>query len=179
MGAVTGNTASQPESEKTETSAAPEPDDAEVDNEPVERRTRRPDRAGMFIAGAVLAACAGLVLYGVLGTGDDNSTAKQRTPTAPVTYEVTGAGTADIIYQARSETGQATVVKAATLPWRATVEVPLGQDPIVGIVLDEQGGQARCALAIRGQHIQSATAAGEFGRATCAGHLPGPNAPEH
>ncbi|MBC9728576.1 hypothetical protein H8R17_28390 [Streptomyces sp. TRM68367] len=131
------------------------------------------------MAGAALAACLGLVLYGVLDTHDGDNKAEPKVPTAPVTYEVTGEGTADITYQGRSETGRAAVVKAASLPWRATVNVPLGQDPVVSIVLDAQGGQARCALAIRGQHVQSATAAGEFGRATCAGQLPRPDAPEN
>jgi hypothetical protein len=63
------------------------------------------------------------------------------------------------------------------LPWRQTVDVPLGKDPIVSIVLGEKGGQARCALAIRGQHVQSATASGRFGRATCTGTLPAPKGP--
>ncbi|MEV6594613.1 hypothetical protein [Streptomyces acidicola] len=135
-------------------------------------------RAALAVGGAVLAACAGLVLYGLLDTDGSDSKQQQSTPAAPVTYEVTGEGTADITYQARNTSGKATVVKAATLPWRTTVDVPLGQDPTVGIVLGEQGGQARCALAIRGQHVQSASATGAFGRATCAGHLPHPDAPE-
>ncbi|MBA2805981.1 hypothetical protein E0500_000465 [Streptomyces sp. KM273126] len=114
----------------------------------------------------------------MLDTGDSDSKAQQSAPAAPVTYEVTGEGTADITYQARNTSGKATVVKAATLPWRTTVDVPLGQDPTVGIVLGEQGGQARCTLAIRGHHVQSASATGPFGRATCAGHLPHPDAPK-
>ncbi|MFF4209591.1 hypothetical protein ACFYZE_09620 [Streptomyces sp. NPDC001796] len=44
-------------------------------------------------------------------------------------------------------------------------------NPVVSVVLGEQGGQARCSLAIRGRHVQSATASGEFGRATCSGEL--------
>ncbi|MGR6969977.1 hypothetical protein ACU639_10235 [Streptomyces cynarae] len=130
------------------------------------------DRLGLVIGGALLAACAGLVLYGVLGTGKDDSTPERRTPTASVTYEVTGTGTADITYQARSASGEATVVKAAALPWHKTVDVPLGKEPTVSIVLGEKGGQARCALAVRGKHVQSATANGTFGRATCSGMLP-------
>lgn len=132
---------------------------------------RRADRSGLLVAGAVLAACAGLVVYGVVDTGSDTKP-ERRTPTAAVTYEVTGEGTADITYQARSETGKATVVKAATLPWRKSVDVPLGQAPTVNIVLTEKGGQARCTLAVRGRHVQSATATGTFGRATCTGALP-------
>jgi hypothetical protein len=132
---------------------------------------RRADRAGLIAAGGLLAACAGLILYGVLGGGDDDTT-PARTPTASVTYEVTGSGSADITYQGGSETGKAVSVDAAELPWRTTVDVPLGQDPVISITLDERGGQARCALAVRDRHVQSATAAGEFGRATCAGALP-------
>ena len=39
------------------------------------------DRLGLVIGGALLAACAGLVLYGVLGTGKDDSTPERRIPT--------------------------------------------------------------------------------------------------
>ncbi|MEV0171193.1 hypothetical protein AB0I00_08705 [Streptomyces sp. NPDC050803] len=130
------------------------------------------DRSALLIAGVALSVCGGLVLYGVLQSGEDDEKPEHRVPTAAVTYEVTGTGTADISYQARSESGDAVVVKAAALPWSKTVEVPLGKEPIVSIVLGEKGGQARCALAIKGNHVQSATAAGEFGRATCAGSLP-------
>ncbi|WP_261989130.1 hypothetical protein [Streptomyces sp. uw30] len=134
---------------------------------------RRADRSGIVVAGAVLAACAGLVVYGVVDSGEGGDKQSERSvPTASVTYEVTGEGSADITYQARSEAGTATVVKAAALPWRETVDVPVGRDPIVSIVLTEKGGQARCTLAIRGRHVQSATASGTFGRATCTGALP-------
>ncbi|WP_405853478.1 hypothetical protein OG361_13020 [Streptomyces sp. NBC_00090] len=40
----------------------------------------------------------------------------QVAPTAEVTYEVTGTGTAEISYLARSEDGTATVEKGVTLP---------------------------------------------------------------
>ncbi|WP_406173632.1 hypothetical protein [Streptomyces sp. NBC_00996] len=135
----------------------------------------RADRAGLIAGGAMLAACAGLVLYGVLNTGPSGGKPEHRPPTAAVTYEITG--TADISYQARSATGKATVVKAAALPWHKSVEVPLGRDPIVSITLGDNGGQARCTLTIRGHYIQSATATGHFGRATCTGSLPAPDEP--
>ncbi|MGV9991543.1 hypothetical protein [Streptomyces sp. NPDC003374] len=138
-------------------------------------RDRRPDRAGLFTAAAVFAACGGLVLYGVLTSKDNDAPDKHPVAAAPVTYEVAGTGTAEITFQSRSGSGKATVVKNATLPWRTTVDVPLGQTPIVSIVLGEEGGQARCSLAVRGRHVQSATASGGFGRATCTGSLPGPN----
>ncbi|MBC2907008.1 hypothetical protein H4N64_36960 [Streptomyces sp. PSKA01] len=128
------------------------------------------------MAGAALAACTALVLYGVLDSGQDEPAPERRVPTASVTYEVTGTGTADITYQARSESGKAVTVKAAALPWRKTVAVPLGRAPVVNIVLGEHGGQARCTLSIRGQYVQGATASGEFGRATCTGTLPRPDA---
>ncbi|MFE6281680.1 hypothetical protein [Streptomyces sp. NPDC057877] len=141
--------------------------------ERAESRSRRPDRSGLFIAGGILAACAALVGYGILaGTGGDDDKPERRVPTAAVTYEVTGTGTADITYQARSESGKAVVVEAATLPWRKTVDVPLGREAVVSITLGEKGGEARCAVAVRGRHVQGATAAGEFGRATCSGALP-------
>ncbi|MFF0792864.1 hypothetical protein [Streptomyces spiralis] len=125
------------------------------------------------MAAAVLAACDGLVLYGVLDGGDGGKeSARPRTPTASVTYEVTGRGTADLTFQAADESGKATVVRSARLPWRTTVDVPVGHDPPISIVLGEGGGTARCTLAIRGSHVQSATATGPFGRATCSGALP-------
>ncbi|MGX1314997.1 hypothetical protein RKD24_005116 [Streptomyces calvus] len=135
--------------------------------------SRRPDRSGMIIAGGIFAACAALVGYGIMaGNGEDDDKPERKVPTAAVTYEVTGSGTADITYQARSESGKAVVVEAAALPWRKTVAVPLGRQAIVSITLGEQGGEARCAVAVRGRHVQGATAAGEFGRATCSGALP-------
>lgn len=56
--------------------------------------------------------------------------------------------------------------------WHTTVDVPLGKHPTVSIVLGPKGGQAHCSLAIHGKHVQSATATGPFGRATCSGTLP-------
>ncbi|WP_307678919.1 hypothetical protein [Streptomyces sp. V4I2] len=56
--------------------------------------------------------------------------------------------------------------KAATatgvrLPWEKSVKVTLGKEPFVSITLNEKGGQARCAPAIRGRHVQSTLAMGE------------------
>jgi Mycobacterium membrane protein len=135
-------------------------------------------RTAFVVGGAVLAACLGLVLYGVLGTGRgaDADASDKPGATASVTYEVTGTGTADISFQARDKSGKATVVKAAALPWHRTVEVPFGRNPVVSVVLGQRGGQASCSVTIRGRHVQSATATGEFGRATCSGELPGPAA---
>ncbi|MDQ0992645.1 hypothetical protein [Streptomyces sp. V3I7] len=133
-------------------------------------RSPRPDRTGLFIAGAVLTACAGLVLYGVLDTADKPG--KPPVPTAAVTYEVSGEGTADIAYQGRNEAGSAAVDRAVALPWKKTVRVPLGRPPLVSITLGEKGGQASCSLAVRGKHVQTASAFGKFGRATCQAELP-------
>ncbi|MFJ3339231.1 hypothetical protein [Streptomyces sp. NPDC086766] len=129
----------------------------------------RPDRTGLLIGAALLAACGGLVLYGMLDTTDKPE--KPPVPTAAVTYQVTGEGTADIAYQGRSEAGTATVDRAVTLPWKKTVHVPLGKSPLVSITLGGKGGQASCSLAVRGRHVQTASAYGRFGRATCQSEL--------
>ncbi|MER6115196.1 hypothetical protein [Streptomyces sp. NPDC001743] len=104
----------------------------------------------------------------------EEKSAEPKLPTASVTYEVTGEGTADLTYQARSESGTAVVARRVSLPWKKAVRVPLGKPPIVTITLDAKGGQARCALAVRGRHVQTATAYGSYGRATCQGELPTP-----
>ncbi|MHA5052641.1 hypothetical protein [Streptomyces sp. SD15] len=62
--------------------------------------------------------------------------------------------------------------KGVALPWKKTVEVPLGRPPVVTVTLGERGGQAGCTLAIRGRHGQMATASGRFGHATCQGSCP-------
>ncbi|MER7537821.1 hypothetical protein ABTX77_23980 [Streptomyces sp. NPDC097704] len=132
-----------------------------------------PSRRGLAIAGTALLACLGLVGYGVLGT--DEQPKPSAAATAEVTYEVTGTGTVEISYLARGESGTATVEKAVTLPWKKSVQMPVGKAPTVAVVLDGKGGQASCALAIGGRHVQRATAVGEFGRATCTGALPAGN----
>ncbi|MFD7403968.1 hypothetical protein ACFV7R_15110 [Streptomyces sp. NPDC059866] len=91
-----------------------------------------------------------------------------------MTYEVNGEGTANLTYQAHSEAGEAVVAKSIELAWKKTIEVPLDRAPVVTITLGEQGGQARCTLAVRGEHVQTATAFGKFGRATCQGEFAAP-----
>jgi hypothetical protein len=93
---------------------------------------------------------------------------------ASVTYEVTGEGTADLTYQAQDASGKAVTVHGAALPWRKTVRVPLGRAPVVTVALDAEGGRASCQLAVRGKHVQTSTAYGTYGRATCQGELPSP-----
>lgn len=160
--------------EKSSTEAVDEPTTAAPEPATATSRFRHPHRTGIVAAGVVLAACAGLTVYGVLNSGNDEAS-RRASPTAPVTYQVTGTGTADLTYQAHNETGKATVVHNARLPWHTTVDVPLGQQPLISIVLGQHGGTAHCALAIRGHHIQSSTATGSFGRATCSGVLPTTN----
>jgi hypothetical protein len=151
-----------------EANAEPTPDTGPVDESP--NKGAGGGRAGVAIAAVLLLACGGLVGYGVLDT--EEKPKPPPVPTAAVTYEVTGEGPVEISYLARSEDGTATVVRDAELPWKKTVQVPLGKPPTIAIVLGEKGGQASCTLAIRGNHVQRATAMGEFGRATCAGELP-------
>lgn len=139
--------------------------------ESTESTVRDGGRACVLIAFVLLLACAGLVGYGLFDTEDEPKPAAGP-PTAAVTYEVTGDGTAEISYLGQDEDGGATVVRDAELPWKHTVQVPLGETPTVAVVLGEGGGQASCTLAIRGKHVQRATAMGEFGRAACAGPLP-------
>ncbi|CAM5711239.1 hypothetical protein [Streptomyces griseomycini] len=134
------------------------------------------DRPVLIAALCFLVFCLGFVLFGVVRDGDEGE-AGPEVLTAPVTYEVTGEGTADLSYQGVSEQGTAETVSGARLPWKRTVEVPLGQNPVIRITLGERGGQVRCAVAVRGRHVQSATASGGFGRATCSASLPAP-APE-
>lgn len=128
---------------------------------------RPPARRGRLIGGIALLACAGLVGYGVLGTDEQPKTGTASN--AEVTYEVTGTGTAEISYLTPGEGGTATIEKAVALPWKKSVQMPLGKAPTVTIVLDEKGGQASCTLTVRNKHIQRATAMGAFGRAACTG----------
>ncbi|MFC9619091.1 hypothetical protein ACFTXM_03530 [Streptomyces sp. NPDC056930] len=130
---------------------------------------RGPDRRGLLVAAVLLLVCAGAVGYGVLSTEDEPRA--RSVPTAEVTYEVTGTGTAELSYLARDESGRATVEKRVALPWKKSVEVPVGERPTIAVVLDEKGGEAGCSLAVRGKHVQRTTASGPFARATCSGEL--------
>lgn len=141
------------------------PQDADPDTTPAAGKSGA--RRALAIAGALLLACGGLVTYGILATDDPKP---PPVPTAKVTYEVQGKGKADITYRDRSTT----TATAVRLPWKKTVRLPLGQSPIVSITLGQKGGKATCSLALRGRHVQSATAFGPFGRANCTATLPAP-----
>lgn len=171
MSSVESSAPSEPsESKKEADLASGETLDDAAGDERTEKDTDDGARAGMAIAAVLLLACGGLVGYGLLDA--EEKPEPRAVPTAEVTYEVTGEGTVEISYLARSEAGTATVEKGITLPWKKTVHVPLGKSPAVAIVLGEKGGRAACTLAIRDKHVQRATAMGGFGRATCAGELP-------
>ncbi|MFE9886206.1 MmpS family transport accessory protein [Streptomyces scopuliridis] len=130
-----------------------------------------------FVMTALLLACGALVTYGIVSTPDKPTDERATAPTADVTYEVLGEGTADISYRGAGEAERAETVTNAQLPWKKTVRVPLGASPIVNVTLGEQGGEASCTLAVRGKHVQRATASGAFGRSTCGMELPAPEAP--
>ncbi|MFK4067329.1 hypothetical protein [Streptomyces sp. NPDC029674] len=139
-----------------------DPDDPTVVGEVSDRRV-------VAVGAVLLGICAGFVVYGFLG-GDDEPE-RSAAPTAPVTYRVTGTGTADVSYLSGNTGGSATVETGVELPWRKTVRVPLGKDPAVSIRLGERGGEASCTLSVRGEHQRRATAFGAHGRATCSVEL--------
>ncbi|MFE1904202.1 MmpS family transport accessory protein [Streptomyces gardneri] len=142
------------------------------------RRIDRGDRGGAAVAAVLLLLCGAFVTYGFLNTDteDEDEAAGKRsaTPTAEATYEVTyevlGEGAADVTYRGAGD--EAHVLTRVGLPWRKTVSVPLGVSPIVNVTLGEKGGTASCTLAVRGKHVQRATATGTFGRTTCGGEAP-------
>ncbi|MFI1680942.1 MULTISPECIES: hypothetical protein [unclassified Streptomyces] len=127
------------------------------------------NRRVLAVGGVLFAICAGFVFYGFVG-GDEPE--RRPVPTASVTYRVTGTGTADVSYVAEGAAGGDGVEARVDLPWRKTVRVPLGTDPALSIRLGERGGEASCALSVRGEHRQRATAFGAHGRATCTTELP-------
>ncbi|MFI6091643.1 hypothetical protein [Streptomyces sp. NPDC051218] len=133
------------------------------------------DRRVVAVGAVLFAICAAGVTYGFLG-GDEQE--ERPVPTASVTYRITGTGNADVSYLARSSEGSATVEAGVDLPWKKTVRVPLGKDPAVSIQLGKKGGEASCAVAVRGEHRQRATAFGSYGRATCTAELPARERPD-
>ncbi|MFJ2743378.1 hypothetical protein ACIO3O_27420 [Streptomyces sp. NPDC087440] len=164
------STATEPQS-PTEPSGDVQPSaDVEASVGAADGRAGR--RSRFLVGGALLLIAAGAVsaLYALTSP---NAPAAPPVPTAAVTYSVTGDGTADITYLATSAEGTATTEKGVTLPWKKTVRVPLGKEPVVKVQLPKTGGTATCALAVREQHQQRATASGAYGRTTCVGAVPG------
>ncbi|MDN3296330.1 hypothetical protein QWM81_20125 [Streptomyces ficellus] len=163
MPATTPTEKTKPEGRETE---GPEAKVAEVADADAPEGAGGRRRVGT--AALLLVACGGLAGYGMFHTAEERPEPRA-VPTAEVTYEVSGEGMAEVTYLVHSELGTATVDMDATFPWKKTVRVPLGKAPTVAITLGESGGQAACDLAVRGQHVQRATAEGAFGRASCTG----------
>lgn len=128
--------------------------------------------AALLLAGGGIVG--GLAVYAALrGDGDGGGEPERApVPTAAVTYEVEGEGVARIAFLGSGAEGEATVLRGAGLPWEKTVRVPLGRRPTVSVTLPGEGGRASCTVAVRGEHVQRATAFGPHGRATCSGELP-------
>lgn len=133
------------------------------------------DRGGIAVGAALLLVCGAFVAYGALDSDQDPAAQRASASTAEVTYEVLGEGPAVISYRGAGG-DKAAVVADVSLPWKKTVSVPLGASPIVNVTLGEKGGTASCTLAVRGKHVQRATATGTFGRTTCTGELAAPEA---
>ncbi|MFE2848038.1 MmpS family transport accessory protein [Streptomyces scopuliridis] len=143
--------------------------DAASGAEPAEHRPESSgtDRRTLVGAAVTVLLAAGVVTYGILATPDE----PKPVPTAAVTYEVRGSGTVKIDFIAHGKQTKSLTVSGSELPWRKDVKVALGTEPTVRIVLDGKGGDAGCAVAVRGKHVQRSTAAGPYGRATCSAPL--------
>lgn len=152
----------------------PESQQAEADEKPADEattasRVRRRKKLLAGAAGLVAAAVAATMLTLVL---PEEKTAP--TPyTVAVTYKVTGDGKATITYNTGRTDAPGGREQLVELPWTKKVRVnPKSGLARVSLVLDEDGGKAQCAVAVRGHHRQRATAFGDFGRATCSTKVP-------
>lgn len=134
------------------------------------RRSVGTRRRVLIGAAAALLLAGGVVTYGILASSDGPEPAPP-VPTAAVSYEVRGSGTVQIDFIAQGRQPKSLTLSGSDLPWRKDVEVALGSEPTVRIVLDGKGGDAQCALSVRGKHAQRSTAVGPYGRATCSAPL--------
>jgi hypothetical protein len=126
-----------------------------------------PRRRAALITAITLAAAAALavVLIRVTDNGPHHAAASPAAPKIPVSYAVTGTGTAQITYTQNSTTS---TTITAHLPWQHTAQLTPGQTPAtLSITLGPTGGRATCTLTLHGHPVQHATAYGTYGRATC------------
>ncbi|MFC5170855.1 hypothetical protein [Streptomyces mutomycini] len=140
--------------------------------QPAELRSRSvgTGRRALIGAAAALLLAGGVVTYGILASPDGPEPG-QPVPTAAVSYEVRGSGTVQIEFIAQGKQPKSLTLSGSDLPWRKDVKVALGSEPTVRIVLDGKGGDAQCAVSVRGKHVQRSTAVGPYGRATCSAPL--------
>jgi hypothetical protein len=120
---------------------------------------------------AAAAAALAITLAFTLNSSGTSSHAASAPPerTVPVTYDVTGTGTAQITYAGHGASAETVTVH---LPWHQSAELAAGHGPAtISIVLGQSGGRATCALTIHGTPVQHATAYGSYGRATCSTNL--------
>jgi hypothetical protein len=126
------------------------------------RRTRTLAMAGGLLACTALATSATITWHHSHNQPRTNGTAQtQRPPTVPVSYQVTGHGTAQITYA--DPTGHLRTI-SAQLPWQRDTKT---QTAAVSIVLGKDGGTATCTITLHGKPVQQATAHGSYGRANC------------
>lgn len=109
---------------------------------------------------AISIAAAGLTVAFLTGCSS-TSNHDADVPANNIAFAVDGHGTADITWTGGT-------VSHATLPWHTTVSaVAPGQSPSLTVLLDHDGGQARCTIAVNGRQVAGSLAQGSFGRANC------------
>ncbi|MEU1484143.1 hypothetical protein [Streptomyces sp. NPDC005752] len=143
---------------------------SEAESAELDSRSVGTGRRTLIGAAVALLLAAGVVTYGILASPDEPKP-RPPVPTAAVSYEVRGSGTVQIEFVAHGAQAKSLTLSGSELPWRKDVEVALGSEPTVRIVLDGEGGDARCAVSVRGKHVQRSTAVGPYGRATCSAPL--------
>ena len=139
---------------------------------PVGTRRPRPELPALLAIAGVLGLCLALVLFGVLrGGGEDK--AEPGVPTEPVTYEVTGEGTADLSYQGASEQGTAETVSGARLPWKKTVTLRgIMPAAVIPVAADPEGSQVTCKIIYKGKVLEEQSAEGLVTAGGCTAESP-------